>query len=131
MIRPRIFLADDHDDFLKLEIALLQPHFDVVGTAADGATLVAEVQRLNPDVVVADITMPIMTGIDAVHELVESGSTASFVFLTVNSTDEYVKACRQEGALGFVTKSRMKGHLIRAIYAALDGLPYIASAASP
>ena len=131
MIRPRVFLADDHDDFLKLEIALLQPHFDVVGTAADGAKLVSEVRRLNPDVVVADITMPIMTGIDAVHELVESGSKAIFIFLTVNSTDEHIKACRQEGALGFVTKSRMKAHLIRAIYAALDGLPYIASAASP
>ena len=66
MIRPRIFLADDHSEFLKLEVALLQPHFELVGTAADGASLVSEVQRLNPDIVVADITMPIMSGIKAV-----------------------------------------------------------------
>jgi hypothetical protein len=80
VIRPRVFLADDHTDFLKAEIALLQPYFELVGIASDGASLVSEVQRLKPDVVVADITMPVMTGIEAVHELVKSGSTAKFVF---------------------------------------------------
>ncbi len=125
MIRPRIFLADDHSEFLKLEVALLQPHFELVGTAADGASLVSEVQRLNPDIVVADITMPIMSGIEAVHELVKSGSTAKFIFLTIHSSEEFVEACLREGARGFVTKSRMKAHLIPAIRAVLDGLPYV------
>ncbi|MGB7731049.1 MAG: response regulator transcription factor [Candidatus Acidiferrum sp.] len=130
MIRPRVFLADDHPDFLKQETALLQPHFDLVGTATDGASVVSEVLRLKPDVVVVDITMPIMTGIDAVHELVQSGSTAKFVFLTIHSSEEYVEACLEEGARGFITKSRMKAHLIPAIYAVLDGLPYFASSTS-
>jgi len=67
LIRPRILLADDHNEFLEAEIALLLPHFEIVGVATDGAFLVSEVQRLNPDVVVVDITMPLMTGIDAVH----------------------------------------------------------------
>jgi DNA-binding NarL/FixJ family response regulator len=130
LIRPRVFLADDHPDFLKQETALLQPHFELVGTATDGASVVSEVLRLNPDVVVVDITMPIMTGIDAVHELVRSGSTAKFVFLTIHSSEEYVEACLEEGARGFITKSRMKAHLIPAIYAVLDGLPYVASSNS-
>ncbi len=130
MIRPRVFLADDHPDFLKQETALLQPHFELVGTATDGASVVSEVLRLKPDVVVVDITMPIMTGIDAVHELVQSGSTAKFVFLTIHSSEEYVEACLEEGARGFITKSRMKAHLIPAIYAVLDGLPYVASSTS-
>jgi DNA-binding NarL/FixJ family response regulator len=108
----------------------LQPHFDLVGTATDGASVVSEVLRLKPDVVVVDITMPIMTGIDAVHELIRSGSTAKFVFLTIHSSEEYVEACLEEGARGFITKSRMKAHLIPAIYAVLDGLPYVASSAS-
>lgn len=125
MIRPRVLLADDHIEFLEAEIALLGPHFDLVGTASDGASLVSEVGRLNPDVVVIDITMPVMNGIDAVHELMQSGSTAKFVFLTIHSNEEFVKACLEEGALGYVWKSRMKAHLIPAIYAVLEGLPYI------
>jgi DNA-binding NarL/FixJ family response regulator len=130
VVRPTIFLADDHAEFLKSTTALLEAHFELVGTAGDGALLISEVQRLKPDVVVADITMPIMTGIEAVHELVQSGSTSKFVFLTIHSKEEYIKACLGEGALGFVTKSRMKAHLIPAIYAALDGRSYVTSSTS-
>ena len=64
----------------KPKSRLLLPHFEIVGIATDGAFLVSEVQRLRPDVVVADITMPVMNGIDAVHMLMKSGSTAKFVF---------------------------------------------------
>ena len=127
MIRPRIFLADDHAEFLEAEIALLRPDFDLVGTANNGSFLVSEVQRLNPDVVVVDITMPGMTGIEAVHKLVQAGSTAKFVFLTIHDGEEYVKACLEEGAQGFVAKPRMKAHLIPAIHAALDGRQYVSS----
>jgi DNA-binding NarL/FixJ family response regulator len=126
LIRPRVFLADDHPDFLKLEMAFLKPHFELIGTAADGASLVSEVLRLHPDVVVADITMPIVSGIEAVRQLVQSGCTAKFIFLTIHSSEEYVNACLEQGARGFVTKSRMKTHLIPAINAVLDGLPYVA-----
>jgi DNA-binding NarL/FixJ family response regulator len=120
-------LADDHPDFLKLEMAFLKPHFELIGTAADGASLVSEVLRLRPDVVVVDITMPVVSGIEAVRQLVQSGSTAKFVFLTIHCSEEYVQACLEQGARGFVTKSRMKAHLIPAINAVLEGLPYVAS----
>ena len=125
MIRPRVFLADDRDDFLKAEISFLQADFELVGTASDGATLVSEVLRVKPDVVVVDITMPVMTGIEAVRRLVQSGCTAKFVFLTVHSSEEFINACLAEGARGFVAKSRMKAHLIPAINAVLGGQPYI------
>jgi DNA-binding NarL/FixJ family response regulator len=125
LIRPRVVLADDHCEFLQAESALLRPYFELVGTANDGASLVSVVQRLNPDVVVADISMPGMNGIDAVHKLVESGSAAKFVFLTIHTDEEFVKVCLREGARGYVWKSGMKSHLVPAIYAVLDGLPYI------
>jgi len=98
LIRPRIFLADDHEEFLEAEIALLLPHFEIVGIATDGELLVSEAQRLNPDVVVADITMPLMNGIDAVNTLIKSGSTAKFVFLTINTGEEFVSTCQDLGA---------------------------------
>ena len=125
MIRPRILLADDHLEFLEAEIALLRSHFELVGTANDGVSLISEAERLNPDVVVVDITMPVMNGIDAVHKLVESGSTTKFVFLTINTGEEFVKGCQQAGAQGYVWKARMKAHLIPAIYAALKDRSYI------
>ena len=125
MVRPRLLLADDHAQLLEAEIALLSPNFDVVGRASDGASLVTKALGLEPDVIVTDITMPGMGGIDALRTLRESGSTAKFVFLTVHTEEEFVKVCMAEGALGYVWKSRMKGHLVPAIYAVLDGLPYI------
>ena len=130
MIRPRILLADDHHEILEAEIALLLPHFDVVGVTTDGLSLVSEVQRLNPEVVVVDITMPMMNGIDAVHKLRQSGASAKFVFLTINTGAEFVQACQDAGALGYVWKSRMKTHLIPAIEAALKNLTYVSPLAS-
>jgi DNA-binding NarL/FixJ family response regulator len=125
VIRPRIFLADDHHELLEAEIALLLPRFEIVGVTTDGMSLVSEVQRLNPEVVVVDITMPLMNGIDAVQKLKKFGATAKFVFLTVNSGPEFVQACQEAGALGYVWKSRMKTHLIPAIDAALKDLKYV------
>jgi DNA-binding NarL/FixJ family response regulator len=125
LIRPRILLADDHLEFLEAEIAFLRPHFEVVGTANDGASLVSEAERLSPDLVVTDITMPILNGIDAVQKLRESGSTVRFVFLTVHTEREFVEACTEAGALAYVKKSCMKEHLIPAIKAALAGQSYI------
>ncbi len=100
LIRPRILLADDHLAMLEAEIALLSPLFDVVGTAADGAALVLKAHSLSPDVVVTDISMPVLNGIDAVHKLRKSGSRARFVFLTIHSDNEFVDGCMGAGASG-------------------------------
>lgn len=125
MLRPRILLADDHAALLQAVAAFLKPHFDIVGTAADGSTFVSEALRLSPDVIVADIAMPGLNGIDAVHLLRERGSSAKVVFLTVHSEQPFIEACMAEGALGYVLKSHLKIHLIPAIQAALAGVSYI------
>lgn len=125
MIRPRLLLADDHSAFLGGTTSLLKRQFDIVGAVADGATLVSEALRLCPDVIVADITMPGLSGIDAAHRLRELASSAKMVFLTIHSEEQFVEACMAEGALGYVLKAHMRTHLIPAIQAALVGDTYI------
>lgn len=125
LIRPRILLADDHQALLEATTALLKPQFDIVATVADGATLVSEAIRLRPDVIVADITMPGLTGIEAAHRLRELALPTKIVFLTIHSEEQFVEACMAEGALGYVVKAHMKAHLIPAIQAALVGESYI------
>jgi DNA-binding NarL/FixJ family response regulator len=124
-MKPKVLLADDHPPLLEAATNLLKPHYDLVGIATDGAMLVSETLRLRPDVIVTDITMPVVSGIDAVIQLRKSRSSAKVVFLTVHSEEEFLKACMAEGALGYVLKSRMKTHLVPAIDAALDGRTYI------
>ncbi len=123
--RPRILLADDHHPVIDRILSLLQPHFEVIGTVNDGETLVNEAQRLQPDVIVLDIGMPILTGIEAAHELHEAGSQAKLVFLTVHQDPAFVRACFAEGGLGYVTKSRMGSDLIPAINKALSDHPFV------
>jgi DNA-binding NarL/FixJ family response regulator len=130
LIKPRVLLADDHPALLKVTAALLKPQFDIVATVADGATLVSEALRLCPDVIVADITLPILSGVDAVHQLRESALSARIVFLTVYSEQQFIEACIAEGALGYVLKSHMKAHLIPAIQAAIAGQSYICPSVS-
>ena len=125
MIRPRLLLADDHPSMLEATKSLLLPYFEVVGTVGNGADLVTEALRLHPDVVVTDVSMPVVSGINAIHELRACGSSARVVFLTIHSKMEFVEACIAEGALGYVQKRHMKAHLVRAIQAALAGQSYI------
>jgi DNA-binding NarL/FixJ family response regulator len=125
LIRARIVLADDHRHLLEAAAALLEPHFDIVGTATDGAMLVSEALRLRPDVIVTDITMPVLSGIDAIQQLRESDFLPKIVILTIHGEKEFLNACLGEGVLGYVVKSRMKAHLVPAIKAALIGEQYI------
>jgi DNA-binding NarL/FixJ family response regulator len=125
LIRPRVLLADDYPALREATVRLLKTQFDVVGTATDGAALVSEALRLLPDIIVTDITMPVLSGIDAVHQLRESASSAKIVFLTIHPEEQFMKACLAEGALGYVLKSHMRAHLIPAIQAALVGQTYI------
>lgn len=119
MTRPRILLADAHPPMLERVASLLQPAYEVVGTVSDGRALVTEAERLQPDVIVLDITIPILTGIEAVRKLREAGSRARLVFLTVHQEAEFVRECFAEGGLGYVTKSRLVTDLIPAIKEAL------------
>lgn len=125
--RPRILVADDHDVMLETVLSLLQPGFEVVGTVNNGRDLIREAQRLQPDVIVLDITMPILNGIEAAHKIHEAGLTPRLVFLTVHEQSSFVTACFDEGALGYVTKSRLRTDLIPAIRDAISGHHFISS----
>ena len=125
--RRRILLADDYPLMLERVKTLLQSTFDVVGVAHDGHEMIGEAMRLNPDIIVADVSMPGLDGIAAAHRLREMGATATIVFLTIHESPEFVEACLAEGALGFVMKSQMKADLIPAIHAALSGQRFVSS----
>ena len=123
--RARVLLADDHSAVLNRVEVLLGSSFEVIGAVTDGQELVSAGIRLAPDVIVADVIMPRLSGIEAAQQLRETGSRARFVFLTVHVEHEFVDACMAEGALGYVVKSHMKTDLIPAIKAAIIGQIFI------
>ena len=125
--RRRILLADDHPLMLERVARFLQPIFEIVGVAHNGVEMVNEAMRLNPDVIVADISMPELDGIEAAFRLRAMGATAAIVFLTIHESPEFVEACMDKGGLGYVFKSRMKKDLVPAINAALLGQCFVSS----
>jgi len=128
--RARILLADDNEPLLELTSKMLATTFDVAGIAHDGQDLVSKALLLSPDVIVADITMPILTGIEAAHRLRGAGLATRFVFLTIHSEHEFLQACLEEGALGYVVKSHITADLIPAIHAAMAGERFVSPSLS-
>jgi DNA-binding NarL/FixJ family response regulator len=123
--RPRILLADDSTPITERVKSLLQKDFEIVGSVGTGSELVSEADKLQPDVIVLDVSMPGLTGIQAAHKLRLAGSLSKLVFLTVHERVEFVHACFAEGALGYVVKSRISMDLIPAISDALAGRRFI------
>ena len=121
----RILVVEDHPLVLERVIALLRPSFDVVGTACNGREMIAEAMRLNPDVIVTDISMPEMDGIAAVRQVRAEGCRAKLVILTIYASSEFVGACLAAGGLGYVLKAQMHTDLIPAINAALSGRSFV------
>ncbi len=121
----KVLIADDHHFVLNRVVSVLQTHFNVVGTATDGRKLVEEALRLKPDVIVSDILMPGCTGLEAAHQLRESGSSAKLIFLSVYERGEFVKACLEAGGVGYVTKSRITTDLVFAINEVLGGRQFV------
>jgi len=119
--KPTVLVADDHKLVLERVLSILEPKFTVVGTANNGSDLVAEAQRLQPDMIVLDITMPVLNGVEAAHELQKMGLRTKLVFLTVHREAAFLEACIAEGALGYVTKSRLSLDLLQALDSALSG----------
>jgi DNA-binding NarL/FixJ family response regulator len=123
--RARVLIGDDHGAILDRAISLLKPHFEIVGAVSDGRSLVTEAARLQPDVIVLDISMPQLSGIEAARELLKTGSKAKLVFLTMHVGPEFVKACLCAGATGYVIKSRMRSDLVVAVNEAIAGKKFI------
>jgi DNA-binding NarL/FixJ family response regulator len=100
---------------------LLVSSCEVVGSVPDGQSLFDAARHLKPDVIVTDISMPVLSGIEASKRLSESGCAAKIIFLTVHSDADFVKACMATGAVGYVLKSRIMTDLLPAVQEALAG----------
>jgi DNA-binding NarL/FixJ family response regulator len=123
--KVRILLADDHRPFLNMVEGLLATTYEIVGSVSNGQSLVDAAKRLKPDLIVSDISMPILSGIDASKQLRESGGAAKIIFLTVHSDADFVQTCLAAGAAGYVLKSRIMSDLLHAVQEALAGRIFI------
>ena len=121
----RVLLADDHDEFLAVAARLLEPDYDVVAKVSDGQAAIDEATRLAPDVLVLDISMPVLGGMEAARQLRSAGAQAKIVFLTVHEDPEFVRSARQAGAEGYVVKSRLVSDLPLALSEVLAGRTYV------
>jgi DNA-binding NarL/FixJ family response regulator len=125
MSKPRILIADDHQILAEGLRALLEPEFEVVGVVADGRELLAAAKKHGPDVIVADVTMPSLNGIDAAVQLGDGGVKAKVVFLTMHRDVAYARRAMEAGAAGFVLKHSVASELLTAIREALQGGTYV------
>ncbi len=125
MSKPRVLIADDHRILAEGLRSLLEPEFEVVELVADGRELVAAAKRLQPDVIVADVAMPSLNGIEAADRLRELGVTTKVVFLTMHHDVAYARRAMQAGAVGFVLKHSAADELVTAVREALHGRTYV------
>ena len=125
MTRPRILMADDHLILLEAFKALLEPAFEIVGTVTDGRTLLEVFARLNPDVVLLDIAMPLLNGLDAGRQIKAQRHSVKLIYLTMNPDPDLASEALRLGASGYVLKSSAVQELKQAIEEALRGRSYI------
>jgi DNA-binding NarL/FixJ family response regulator len=123
--RPRVLLCDDHLMVAEALKSLLAPEFDLVGVVEDGRAMVDAVSALHPDVVVADVSMPHLNGIDALVQLRQGGDGTPVVFLTMHQDVTFARRALEAGASGFVLKHSAPAELVAAIRAALEGRTYL------
>jgi DNA-binding NarL/FixJ family response regulator len=121
----RILLADDNDGILGEIREELGEEFEIIGTASNGQDAVDAVLRFEPDIVVLDIAMPIMDGIQAALRIRESNTSTKILFLTIQEDMEYISAAFAAGASGYVTKRRLLTDLAHAIREVTEGRTFI------
>ncbi len=123
--KPRILLADDHRIVIDGLRQVLEPDFDVVGSVEDGRTLVKEARKLVPDVIIADISMPLLNGIEAVRQIREFLPDTKIIFLTMHPDVIYAARAFEAGANGYVLKHSASDELVTAITSVLRGQTYV------
>jgi DNA-binding NarL/FixJ family response regulator len=126
MARVRILLADDHTLFCNLLRELLEPEYEVVGSVSDGRELLTAAEKLRPDVVLVDISMPALNGLDAGRRLKEANPKVKLIYLTMNNNVEYAREALQAGASAFVLKNSQSSYLLQVIRGTLRGVSYVA-----
>jgi DNA-binding NarL/FixJ family response regulator len=125
MKRPRVLLADDHRMIREAFVRLLEPDCEVVGAVADGRALLDAAPDLRPDIVVLDIAMPLLNGLDAARHLKRQMPQVKVIFLTVSEDPDLAAEAFRAGACGFLVKNSAASELVQAIHEALQGRSYV------
>lgn len=126
--RPRLLLADDHQVMAEGLGSLLSPEFEVIGVVADGRALVQQARELRPDLIVADISMPRLDGIEALVQLRREKLPLKVVFLTMHHDVQFARRALEAGAAGYVLKQSAAEELVLALRSALEGRTFVAPA---
>jgi CheY-like chemotaxis protein len=121
----RVLIVDDSEEVLVREAAALADGCVVVDAVTDGPTALQAARRHHPDVIVLDISMPGMNGLEVAARLREAGSTAAVVFCTVHEDEEFIAATKAAGGLGYVVKPRLTSDLLRAVREAKARRPFV------
>lgn len=125
MTKPRVLLADDHALLLGAFEALLSSECEIVGTAPDGRQLVSEAARLKPDVIVLDVTMPHLNGLEAARQIKHSLKTVKLVFVTMNEDADLAAEAFRAGASAYLLKRSAASELLTAIREVMQGRSYV------
>jgi DNA-binding NarL/FixJ family response regulator len=125
MTRPRIMLADDHTILVEAFRSLLEPHYEVVATVGDGRSLLEVAPQVNPDVIIVDIGMPLMNGLEAGLRLRQEMPNVKLIFLTMNDDPDLAVEAMRCGASGYLLKSSAAEELLKAIQSALKCKRYV------
>ena len=124
-MKPRLLLADDHTLLLEGIRLLLEPEFDLVGSVEDGQALLAAAKTLKPDLILLDISMPRLNGIDAARSLRKLLPSTKLIFVTMHADADYVAEAFRAGAMGYILKRSAASELLIAIRAVLKGNYYV------
>lgn len=125
MTRTRILLADDHTMISAGFEKLLEPHYEVVGSVADGHALLKAVGELKPDVVILDIAMPLLNGLDAARALKKSTPQVKLIFLTMNTDSDIAAEAFRVGASAYLLKNSQPSELLQAVHNVIRGISYV------
>lgn len=125
MAGPRVLLADDHNLLLGAFETLLAAECEIVGTASDGRTLVVETQRLKPDIVVLDIAMPLLNGLNAARQIKQLRKETKLVFVTMNEDSELAAEAFRAGASAYLLKRSAASELLLAVREVMKGRSYV------
>ncbi len=131
MDRIRVLLADDHEAMLDRVTDLVADECDVIGTAIDGRQALEAAMELKPDVLVLDISMPVMNGFETAYRLRQAGAKTRIIFVTVHDDPDYTRAALDTGALGYVIKPRIASDLMIAINEAHAGRSFVSPLSPP
>src|SRR5262249_57318481 len=129
--RTTVLIADDQAIVMEGLVSLLEREFSVVGSVSDGTRLVEAARQHRPDVIVTDIAMPGLSGIEALHRLKVDGNPAKVIFLTMHADAELAAEALRAGASGFVAKHAARKELVDAIRAALPDCTYLTPSLCP